>query len=81
MIRFGTPVFDRQGSKRGIILLNYFGKRLLDDFTRAAANIADHIELVNQDGYWISSPQKDHEWGFMFGNRLASNIVVLMPGS
>ncbi len=29
MMRFGTPVFDRQGQKRGIILLNYFGANLL----------------------------------------------------
>ncbi|MEN8168103.1 MAG: PAS domain S-box protein, partial [Pseudomonadota bacterium] len=67
MIRFGTPVFDSHGSKRGIILLNYFGERMIDDFTRAAANIADHIELINSDGYWLSNPQEEYEWGFMFG--------------
>ncbi|MEN8177649.1 MAG: PAS domain S-box protein [Pseudomonadota bacterium] len=67
MIRFGTPVFDSHGGKRGIILLNYFGERMIDDFTRSAANIADHIELVNSDGYWLSNPQEENEWGFMFG--------------
>jgi two-component system sensor histidine kinase EvgS len=33
MLRFGTPVFDRAGRKRGIILLNYFGSELLQDFS------------------------------------------------
>ncbi|MCU7813194.1 MAG: PAS domain S-box protein [Candidatus Thiodiazotropha sp. (ex Notomyrtea botanica)] len=68
VIRFGTPVFDGQGEKRGIVLLNYLGDRLIQNFTRAAANIADHIELVNQDGYWLRSPRNEDEWGFMLGH-------------
>ncbi|MCU7846212.1 MAG: PAS domain S-box protein [Candidatus Thiodiazotropha sp. (ex Monitilora ramsayi)] len=68
VIRFGTPVFDSQGEKRGIVLLNYLGDRLIQNFTRAAANIADHIELVNQNGYWLSSPRNEEEWGFMLGH-------------
>jgi len=70
MIRFGTPVFDKAGHKRGIILLNCFGEHLIDNFTRAAANIADHVELVNSEGYWLSSPHPDDEWGFMFGKKI-----------
>lgn len=38
MIRFGTPVFDGQGQKRGIVLLNYFGQILLD-----------HLKMAMQD--------------------------------
>ncbi len=67
VMRFGTPVFDAGGRKVGIVLLNYFGSRLIDDFTQAAANIADHIQLVNDRGFWLSSPNEDDEWGFMFG--------------
>lgn len=67
MMRFATPVFDQAGDKRGIILLNYYGDRLISNFTRAAANIANHVELVNSDGFWLSSPQVKDEWGFMFG--------------
>lgn len=68
VIRFGTPVFDSHGRKRGIILLNYLGDRLIQNFTRAAANIADHIELVNDNGYWLRSPRHEDEWGFMLGH-------------
>ena len=67
MMRFGTPVFDQDNQKKGIILLNYFGNRLIDNFTRAAANIANHVELVNSAGYWLSSPNSENEWGFMLG--------------
>ena len=30
-IRLGTPVFDRQGRKRGVILLNYLGTEIIRD--------------------------------------------------
>ena len=67
MMRFGTPVFDQGDGKKGIILLNYFGNRLIENFTRAAANIANHVELINSDGYWLSNPNSEKEWGFMLG--------------
>lgn len=68
MMRFATPVFDQYGVLQGVVVLNYFGAHLIHNFTRAASNISDHIELVNKEGYWLRSPQKDQEWGFMFGN-------------
>jgi C4-dicarboxylate-specific signal transduction histidine kinase len=68
MIRFGTPVFDRSGRKRGIFLFNYLGANLIRDFKRAAANISDHVMLLNSDGFWLSSPRRDDEWGFMYDN-------------
>ncbi len=68
MLRFATPVFDRDGIKKGVIVLNYFGDRLINSFKRAAANIVDHVQLVNSDGYWLSSPNSNDEWGFMLGH-------------
>jgi len=68
MLRFATPVFDQANEKSGVIVLNYFGSRLINNFKRAAANIIDHVQLVNQDGHWLSSPNSDDEWGFMFGH-------------
>ncbi len=68
MIRFGTPVLDRLGRKNGILLFNYLGERLIGAFRRATANISGHVMLLNSDGYWLSSPRSDDEWGFMYDN-------------
>ena len=68
MMRFATPVFDQYGELQGVVVLNYFGAHLIRNFTRAASNIADHIELVNNKGYWLRNPIKSLEWGFMLGN-------------
>ncbi|MEA3291682.1 MAG: PAS domain S-box protein, partial [Pseudomonadota bacterium] len=68
MIRFGVPVSGRSGGKTGILLLNYLGQTLIDDFRRAVSNIADQAMLLNSDGFWLSSPRAEDEWGFMFDN-------------
>ncbi|MDD5240829.1 MAG: diguanylate cyclase [Sulfuricella sp.] len=68
MIRFGTPVFDRRGQKKGVILLNYFGSALLDNFKETFKGGDQRTMLLNRDGYWLSSPNPGDEWGFMLGN-------------
>ena len=65
VIRFGTPVFDTSGNKVGVLMLNYLGNRLLDNFRTATSNIAEHIMLLNHEGYWLSHANRDLEWGFM----------------
>jgi signal transduction histidine kinase len=66
MIRVATPVLDDQGKKRGIVILNYYGREMLLAFATATAGAADHIMVVNGEGYWLKGPQPDDEWGFMF---------------
>lgn len=65
-IRIGTPVYNLYGNRTGVLILNFDGKKLINEFRRATANIADHIMLVNESGYWLIHPQSKHEWDFMF---------------
>ena len=68
VMRFGTPVFDLSGNKIGVLILNYLGNRLLDNFRTATANIAEHIMILNHEGYWLSHFNRDLEWGFMLNH-------------
>lgn len=65
VIRFGTPVFNSAGSRVGVLILNYLGSRLLNDFRAATSGISDHVMLLNHEGYWLSHFDRDLEWGFM----------------
>ncbi|HKI62954.1 MAG TPA: PAS domain S-box protein [Mariprofundaceae bacterium] len=67
MLRYGTPVFDSSGRKKGIILLNYFGEILLQNFRNTSHGGSSHSMLLNRDGYWLSSGKREDEWGFMLG--------------
>lgn len=73
VMRFAIPIYDRTGGKKGILVLNYLGERMLHNFTQAGANIADHLYLVNPRSYWLSSPRQTDAWGFMLphGRRFA----------
>jgi PAS domain S-box-containing protein len=68
MLRIAAPVFDSHHIQRGIVILNYLGIKLLARFNKATAEIADHVMLLNQEGYWLKSPKPEEEWGFMFGH-------------
>ena len=69
MIRLATPVFDRENQKRGVVVLNYLGNRLLKAIKESSEMSSGDFMLVNSDGYWLSNPDSGNEWGFMFADK------------
>ncbi|MBW9262926.1 MAG: hypothetical protein K1564_15270 [Candidatus Thiodiazotropha sp. (ex. Lucinisca nassula)] len=69
MIRFGTPIVDSQGRKTGIVLLNYLGNDMLKSFDQFTGHSQQAMMLLNNEGYWLKSPEPEDEWGFMFKER------------
>lgn len=67
MIRIGVPLFDYEGTRRGVLLLNYFGADLLARFVQATGAAGSRAMLVNGEGYWLKAPDPADEWGFMLG--------------
>jgi diguanylate cyclase (GGDEF)-like protein len=70
-LRLAMPVVDRAGRPRGIVIVNYFGRFLLDKFSDVteAREGGVRVNLLNRDGYWLVAPQAADEWGFMFGRK------------
>ncbi|MDM8564779.1 PAS domain S-box protein [Candidatus Halobeggiatoa sp. HSG11] len=83
VIRFGTPVFDQAGNKRGIVLLNYLGNNLLQKLDKLAVNTSNHIMVTNAAGFWLRGLIPEDEWGFMykknttFGNRFPNEWQLI----
>jgi len=75
VIRFGTPVFDRHGQKRGIILLNYRGQRLIDQLRSISRQSIGSLWLLNSQGYWLVGSRPEDEWGFMYPDRKNKRFV------
>ncbi len=69
VLRFGEPVFNAQGEHKGSLLLNFMGDELLTAFNEATKSHQANIVLLNNKGYWLSSPNKTKEWSFMFGKK------------
>lgn len=67
VIRLGTPLYNQQGKKSGILLLNYLAQNLLDKLSQSTRQSQD-ISLLNSEGYWLMHPDKNRLWGFMYNN-------------
>ena len=79
MIRFGTVVFDADGQKRGVIVLNYFGAILSQSLEQISPTISGQIMLLNADGYWLKGPIQEDEWGFMYPDRVEKTFAQAYP--
>ena len=70
MIRIASPVFDKQGSKAGIVLVNYFGEIILNQVNSLVnPTINSQMMLLNSDGYWLKGSTPKDEWGFMYEDK------------
>ena len=79
VMRFATPVFDKLGGRLGVLVLDYKGASLLDAL-RAAANLSDaKMLLINPDGYYLSGPTPEEEWGFVTEERADKGFKMSFP--
>ncbi|HBQ97304.1 MAG TPA: hypothetical protein DD761_02065 [Cyanobacteria bacterium UBA11691] len=68
-IRFGMPVFDEQGQKRGVMLVNYLGNELLTELKKKALHAPGNLMLLNAEGFWFTGVSELQLWGFMYSDR------------
>lgn len=81
MIRIATPVFNSKDEKVGVLLLNFFGVRLLNLYEEITEPLQGHALLLNREGYWLKGLSPDQEWGFMevFSGRPDARFQDLFP--
>ncbi len=68
MIRFGMPLYDSAGNKRGVLVINYLGEHFLSQLRNVPVSPGSETMLVNADGYWLLAADPKDEWGFMYNN-------------
>ncbi len=79
MIRLATPVFDKQGRKRGVFILNFLGQKLLDVLKAVSRHEGGHLMLLNSRGYWLFGTRAQDLWGFMYPERKDRTFGKLYP--
>lgn len=78
MIRFVSPVYIR-ASLHGFVIINFRAKMLLDDLGYLGSRNLGRFVLLNNDGYYLYSPDKEEEWGFMFPDRDKQRFSLTNP--
>ena len=81
MIRFGTPVFDKKGVKKGIVIVNYLGQHILNRIKHQEVAADGKLLLINKEGYWLKGINKEMEWGFMYKKYKNDTFAKVFPGS
>ena len=79
IMRFSEPIFSDDGNILGIIILNYLAEETLGNFRDIAKHSEGQMMLLNEDGYWLSSPDGTHDWSFMFPEMQAQNFGEYYP--
>ncbi len=67
MIRVGTTVVDGYGKRKGVLILNYYGERILSKIGRILSKSAGESNMFNNEGFSLLGPRKDGMLGFMLG--------------
>lgn len=67
MIRVAAPVFDERGDRRGVVVLNFLARKIEEGLRQGIpAGGGQAFMILNEQGYWLSHPDKAKEFGFMF---------------
>ena len=79
VMRFGTPVYDRAGNKRGVVILNYLGNSLIKHLMESTSLPPERVMLLNPQGYWLVGPSALDLWGFMYPDRKGRTFGSMFP--
>ena len=81
MLRFSMPVFDANGKRRGVYVINDSGTNLIDWLRLFSPLYQQRFRFLNAQGYWLKAANPEEEWGFALpggsGKTLAQTSPVL----
>ena len=69
-IRLATPIFDDNGAKIGVLVINYLGAVILEHIFDVFSQTDHQIYLLNPEGYFLLAPNRKDEWGFMYDREI-----------
>ncbi|MDQ6997966.1 MAG: PAS domain S-box protein [Mariprofundus sp.] len=78
VIRLAMPLFEG-ASKVGVAVLNLNLSKTLLRFQQVAEKAASEAYLLNQNGFFLSSPHQEWNWGFIIPGQDQQNFVVKFP--
>ena len=78
-LRFGCPVIDVLGNKRGVVVLNYNGVSLLKEIRKQDVADIGISMLSNGEGFWMLGPRAEDEWGHVLDGAKNSSMGKRFP--
>ncbi len=63
VIRYASPLFDDEGNRRGIVIINLNAGPLLDALYQEGQAAQKKVFVVDQEGFYLLSPDPAKRWG------------------
>ncbi len=79
VMRLGTPVFNSNGDKTGIVLLNYLGGEFLGKLKGHHGSNLSNLLVLNREGHYLVATTSDDEWGFMYEDKVDKTFQSTYP--
>ena len=77
VIRAVTPVFSNE--KIGVLVINVEGDKLFEDAEQLNKNMVGELLIVNSEGFFVFSDNKEQLWGFMIQAHGQENLSYKQP--
>ncbi|PLA73455.1 hypothetical protein CYQ88_11100 [Hydrogenovibrio sp. SC-1] len=71
VMRVATPVFDREGNKRGVVIVNYDADSLLTHLREYSSTNLEFV-IVNSQGEYILGHNGEEDWSAMMTDKVHS---------
>lgn len=78
-IRFAMALFDRNGNRRGGLVLNVLAENMLARFRATMTDSPALSMLVNKDGFWLQHPDRKRQWGQSVQARAGESMARRNP--
>ena len=79
VMRFATPLFNKNDQKIGILILNFIGRNMLSEFDQHFGGTLGVGMLLNQEGYFLRGLKAEDQWGFMYVDRVDRTFKKKFP--
>jgi signal transduction histidine kinase/DNA-binding response OmpR family regulator len=77
-IRVSGKIIGPDGKPRALLVLNYLGDQLFRE-VREQTNTDTRTLLLNSDGYWLSGPDPQEDFAFMFPEKKQASLKEQDP--
>jgi len=71
VIRYSTPIINKNGELKGVIVLNFDANYILDEIIKRKSlddkNNVQEYYLLNEEGYYLFHKDRTKMWGFQLG--------------
>ncbi|WP_130805902.1 bifunctional diguanylate cyclase/phosphodiesterase [Senegalia massiliensis] len=77
LIRISTPVFTDEGKYKGVVVISYDARDIIDVFERYFDQkqfMFVEYSLLNSEGYYLHNKDKNKIFGFMYDSRKQYNL-------